>query len=58
MFKFAVRKMAETTAKVLERNGVTGADLGCFIPHQANKRIIQATAERLDVARRSGDYQY
>jgi 3-oxoacyl-[acyl-carrier-protein] synthase-3 len=39
--------MAETTAKVLERNGVTGADLGCFIPHQANKRIILATAERL-----------
>ena len=40
VYKFAVRKMAETTAKVLERNGVTGADLGCFIPHQANKRII------------------
>ncbi|HVZ83120.1 MAG TPA: beta-ketoacyl-ACP synthase III [Terracidiphilus sp.] len=47
VFKFAVRKMAETTVKVLERNGVTGADLGCFIPHQANKRIIMATAERL-----------
>lgn len=47
VFKFAVRKMAETTVKVLERNGVTGSDLGCFIPHQANKRIIMATAERL-----------
>jgi len=47
VYKFAVRKMAEATAKVLERNGVTGADLGCFIPHQANKRIITATAERL-----------
>jgi len=47
VFKFAVRKMAETTLKVLERNGVTGADLGCFIPHQANKRIITATADRL-----------
>ncbi len=47
VFKFAVRKMAETTVKVLERNGVTGADLACFIPHQANKRIITATAERL-----------
>ena len=33
--------------KLLERNGVTGADLGCFIPHQANKRIITATADRL-----------
>jgi len=49
VFKFAVRKMAETTVKVLERNGVTGSDLGCFIPHQANKRIIMATAERLDM---------
>jgi 3-oxoacyl-[acyl-carrier-protein] synthase-3 len=49
VYKFAVRKMAETTAKVLERNGVTGADLACFIPHQANKRIIMATAERLDM---------
>jgi len=47
VFKFAVRKMAETTVKVLERNGITGADLGCFIPHQANKRIITATANRL-----------
>jgi 3-oxoacyl-[acyl-carrier-protein] synthase-3 len=48
VYKFAVRKMAEaTTKKLLERNGVTGADLGCFIPHQANKRIITATADRL-----------
>jgi 3-oxoacyl-[acyl-carrier-protein] synthase-3 len=47
VYKFAVRKMADATAKVLERNGVTGADLGCFIPHQANKRIITATADRL-----------
>jgi len=49
VFKFAVRKMAETTVKVLERNGITGADLACFIPHQANKRIIMATAERLEM---------
>ena len=47
VYKFAVRKMAEAAAKLLERNGVTGADLGCFIPHQANKRIITATADRL-----------
>jgi 3-oxoacyl-[acyl-carrier-protein] synthase-3 len=47
VFKFAVRKMSETTTKLLERNGVTGTDLGCFIPHQANKRIITATADRL-----------
>ncbi len=47
VYKFAVRKMAEATAKLLERNGVTVAELGAFIPHQANKRIITATAERL-----------
>jgi len=50
VYKFAVRKMAEATAKLLERNGVTGADLGCFIPHQANKRIITATADRLGMS--------
>ncbi len=50
VYKFAVRKMAEATAKLLERNGVTGADLGCFIPHQANKRIITSTADRLGLA--------
>ena len=47
VYKFAVRKMAEAAETVLARNGVTGADLGCFIPHQANKRIILSTAERL-----------
>ena len=47
VYKFAVRKMAESTARLLERNGVTGSDLGCFIPHQANKRIITATADRM-----------
>ncbi len=47
VYKFAVRKMAEAAEKVLTRNGLTGADLSCFIPHQANKRIILSTAERL-----------
>jgi 3-oxoacyl-[acyl-carrier-protein] synthase-3 len=47
VYKFAVRKMAEATTKILDRNGVTGSDLGCFIPHQANKRIITSTADRL-----------
>jgi 3-oxoacyl-[acyl-carrier-protein] synthase-3 len=50
VYKFAVRKMAEATTKVLERNGLTGKDLGCFIPHQANKRIITSTADRLGMA--------
>jgi 3-oxoacyl-[acyl-carrier-protein] synthase III len=47
VYKFAVRKMAEATEAVLQRNGVEGTDLGCFIPHQANKRIIESTAHRL-----------
>ncbi len=51
VYKFAVRKMLEATSKVLERNGVSGAELGCFIPHQANLRIITATADRLGMAR-------
>ena len=47
VYKFAVRKMAEAAETVLNRNGVTGSELACFIPHQANKRIILSTAERL-----------
>jgi 3-oxoacyl-[acyl-carrier-protein] synthase-3 len=50
VYKFAVRKMAEAAEAVLTRNGVTGKDLSCFIPHQANKRIILSTAERLGLA--------
>lgn len=47
VFKYAVKKMAEMTERVLERNGLTGKDVDCFIAHQANRRIITATAERL-----------
>jgi 3-oxoacyl-[acyl-carrier-protein] synthase-3 len=47
VYKFAVRKMAEASETVLARNGVTGKDLSLFIPHQANKRIILSTADRL-----------
>ncbi len=47
VYKFAVRKMSEVSETILSRNGLTGADLGCFVPHQANKRIILSTAERL-----------
>ena len=47
VYKFAVRKMLDATSRVLERNGVTGAELGCFIPHQANLRLINSTAERI-----------
>jgi 3-oxoacyl-[acyl-carrier-protein] synthase-3 len=47
VFKYAVRKMAEVCERILERNGLKGSDVGAFIPHQANQRIILATAERL-----------
>jgi 3-oxoacyl-[acyl-carrier-protein] synthase III len=47
VFKYAVRKMAELCEKILERNGFKGSDVDVFIPHQANQRIIMATAERL-----------
>jgi len=47
VFKYAVRKMAEMTERVLQRNHVTGNDIDCFIAHQANRRIISATADRL-----------
>ena len=47
VFKYAVKKMAEMTDRLLTKNGLTGSDIDCFIAHQANKRIILATAERL-----------
>ncbi len=47
VYKTAVRKMAELSERVLERNDITGAEIDCFIPHQANRRIIEATADRL-----------
>jgi 3-oxoacyl-[acyl-carrier-protein] synthase-3 len=49
VFKFAVRKMSEVCLEVLGRNGLTGADIDCFIPHQANLRIIKATGDRLNL---------
>jgi len=47
VFKFAVRKMAEFCAETLKRNNLTGDDIDLMIPHQANLRIISATADRL-----------
>lgn len=47
VFKYAVKKMAEMTERILARNNLTGKDVDCFIAHQANLRIITATAERL-----------
>ncbi len=47
VFKFAVRKQAEICEKILTRNHLKGSDIDTFIPHQANRRIITATADRL-----------
>jgi len=47
VFKFAVRKQTEACEKLLARNGLKGSDIDAFIPHQANLRIINATADRL-----------
>jgi len=47
VFKFAVRKMYEICEAILKRNSLTAADLDLLIPHQANRRIIEATGERL-----------
>jgi 3-oxoacyl-[acyl-carrier-protein] synthase III len=47
VFKFAVRKQTELCEKLLQRNGLKGSDIDAFIPHQANRRIIMATADRL-----------
>jgi 3-oxoacyl-[acyl-carrier-protein] synthase-3 len=47
VFKFAVKKNEEIAQRLLERNGLTGADLDLYCSHQANRRIIEATAHRL-----------
>jgi 3-oxoacyl-[acyl-carrier-protein] synthase III len=47
VFKFAVSQMAESVERLLERNGLTASDLAVVIPHQANQRILDATAARL-----------
>jgi 3-oxoacyl-[acyl-carrier-protein] synthase-3 len=49
VFKYAVRRMAEVAAHLLERNGFTSSDLKLVVPHQANLRIIRAMQERLAV---------
>lgn len=49
VFKYAARRMADMSAKLLERNGFTKDDLALLVPHQANLRIIRAAQERLGV---------
>lgn len=47
VFKYAVNGMANVTKEILERNNFTGDDVAFFVPHQANKRIIDATAKKV-----------
>jgi 3-oxoacyl-[acyl-carrier-protein] synthase-3 len=49
VFKYAARRMAEMSSRLLERNGFTKDDLALLVPHQANLRIIRAAQERLGV---------
>jgi 3-oxoacyl-[acyl-carrier-protein] synthase-3 len=51
VFKFAVRNMDEVCRRILDRNGLTGADVDLFVPHQASSRIILAAAEKLGLPR-------
>jgi 3-oxoacyl-[acyl-carrier-protein] synthase-3 len=49
VFKLAVRALEEVALEVLDLAGLSAQELDWFIPHQANSRIIQAVAKRLDV---------
>ena len=49
VFKFAVKRMTEVSKELLLKNGLSGNDIKLFIPHQANKRIIDATGERCGI---------
>ncbi|WP_346238132.1 beta-ketoacyl-ACP synthase III [Niabella insulamsoli] len=51
VFKFAVKGMADVSAELLERNNLTGDDITWLVPHQANLRIIDATANRIGLPR-------
>lgn len=50
VFRFAVPSLAGVSARLLERNGLTGEDIALFVPHQANKRIIDASVNRLKLS--------
>ena len=49
VFKFAVKNMADVSAEIMERNNLTGDNVTFLVPHQANKRIIDATANRMGI---------
>lgn len=49
VFKFAVKNMADVSAEIMERNQLVGSEVAWLVPHQANKRIIDATAHRMGI---------
>jgi 3-oxoacyl-[acyl-carrier-protein] synthase III len=51
LFKSAVTEMSNVSARILEKNGLTGEDVAFFMPHQANLRIIEASANRMGIDR-------
>ncbi|MBS1578616.1 MAG: ketoacyl-ACP synthase III [Bacteroidetes bacterium] len=51
VFKYAVKGMADVSAELLERNNLTGNDIAWLVPHQANLRIIDATANRMGLTK-------
>ena len=51
VFKFAVKGMADERAELLEKNNMTGEDIAWLVPHQANLRIIDATANRMGLSK-------
>jgi 3-oxoacyl-[acyl-carrier-protein] synthase-3 len=50
VFKFAVTRMADVSEEILKRNQLSGNDIAWLVPHQANKRIIDATASRMGLS--------
>jgi len=50
VFKFAVSKMADVSVEIMKRNNLTHDDIRFLVPHQANLRIIDATARRMEIS--------
>jgi 3-oxoacyl-[acyl-carrier-protein] synthase III len=51
VFKVAVKGMADISFDILQKNGLSGKDIAYLVPHQANMRIIDATAERMGISK-------
>ena len=51
VFKFAVTKMADVSAEIMKKNNLTSEDVAWLVPHQANLRIIDATARRMGISK-------